>query len=158
MHTITILCKDISLLAFLQQNGRSLSEEDQSFVSLYRQATEDYTLKDYNSGIALMEAMIPLHHQYRNLSTSCIQKCHDEASQLKLTNEQEDMLTRVGNHMRFVRQYLIMAAGAKCVRSCKEETMGSELKVTEKILMQDINKARYYDYLQFMYYQVSINL
>ena len=48
-----------------------------------------------------------------------------------------------------------MAAIAKCVTSCKESTMGSELKVTERILMENINEARYYDYLQYMYYQVT---
>ena len=102
-----------------------------------------------------MEAVIPLHKKYRNQSTSCLQKCRNEESRLKLSAEQEALLNKTGNRIRFVRQYLLMAAIAKCVTSCKESTMGSELKVTERILMENINEARYYDYLQYMYYQVT---
>lgn len=101
-----------------------------------------------------MEAVIPLHHKYRNLSTSCLQKCHDSLL-TNLTAQQEALLNKAGNRMRFVRQYLLMAAKAKCVTNCKKATMGTELKVTERILMQGINDANYYDYLQYMYYQVS---
>ena len=101
-----------------------------------------------------MEAMIPLHQKYRNLSTFCLQKCHN-APLLNFTAQQEALLNKTASRMRFVRQYLLMAAMGKCVSQCKQDTMGSELKVTENILMKDINDARYYDYLQFMYYQVS---
>ena len=101
-----------------------------------------------------MEATIPLHQKYRNLSTACLQKCHKE-SQLKLTDEQEALLNKTSSRMRFVKQYLLMAVMAKCISQCKQETMGSELRITETVLMKDINDARYYDYLQFMYYQVS---
>jgi len=101
-----------------------------------------------------MEAVIPLHHKYRNLSTSCLQKCHNTPL-LNLTTQQKTLLNTTASRMRFVRQYLLMAAIGKCVSLCKQNTMGSELKVTERILMKDINDGRYYDYLQFMYYQVS---
>ena len=102
-----------------------------------------------------MEAVIPLHHKYRNLSTTCLQKCRKDESLLKLTAEQKTLLNKTSSRMRFIKEYLSMASVAKCLRDCKEETTGSELKVTERILMKSINDARYYDYLQFMYYQVS---
>lgn len=101
-----------------------------------------------------MEAVIPLHQKYRNLSTACLLKCRND-SMLKLTPQQEALLNRASSRMRFVKQYLTMATVSKCVALCKEEAMDTELKVTERILMRDINDARYYDYLQFMYYQVS---
>lgn len=112
-------------------------------------------MKEYNNGIALMEAVIPLHHQYRKDSITCLQQCRNNESLLKLTTEQKALLDKASSRMRFVKQYLSMAAVAKCVKDCKEKILDSELKVTERSLMKNINNARYYDYLQFMYYQVS---
>ena len=72
-----------------------------------------------------------------------------------LTVEQKELLDKASSRMKFVKQYLLMAAIAKCVARCKDATMGNELKMTDQTLMKKINNADYYDYLQFMYYQVS---
>ena len=136
------------------QGGRSLEENSQSFTSLYRQATESYTLNEHNGAIALMEPVIPLHQEYRNKSISCLQQCRAE-SEPNLTDKQKALLSRVSSRMPFVQQYLKMAAEGNCVSRCKKENLGMELKVTSSFILKEINKAKYYDYLQYSYFQVQ---
>jgi len=96
--------------------------------------------------------MIPLHQEYRNKSIPCLQQCQESIP--KLNDRQEALLNRVAGRMPFVQQYLKMAAVGNCVSSCKKEKLGLELQVTSSVMLSEINNAKYYDYLQYSYFQV----
>ena len=102
-----------------------------------------------------MEPVIPLHQEYRNKSISCLQLCRNE-SVPSLTDKQKALLTRIGSRMPFVQQYLKMAAEGNCVSRCKKENLGMELQVTSSLMLNEINNANYYNYLQYSYFQVQL--
>ncbi len=68
-------------------------------------------------------------------------------------NEQE-IVDKVFSKDPLMKQYLVFAAKAKCIKQCKRDNLPAHLRNPDPLVLEKFNNRLPYSYLQYSYYKV----